>query len=403
MKARKQLVACVLSFALLFGMIPTEKVSAAKKTSLSTKKLTVTKGKSKTLTVKNTKKKVEWKILSGKKCITLKEKSKVAATIKGRKEGTAKVQAKTGKKKLTCNVIVKNGKKTNVPTASTKPAVTTPPSGSGTINEPAGSHEQDVAALKALIKEQRGRGATVSEDIHSKEYVWKNDRLTEIHWNYTYDEDNGYGEKNLKGDISFSPFTELEVLECGSAGGSDDRGELTSFDITKNVKLIKLNCRAKSLKSLDVSNNVNLEELDCSGNELTSLDVTKNVKLERLETYRNWELNSLDVSKNVNLKYLSCLSNPLSSLDITKNVQLVELDVRDGNLSSLDVSKNVNLEKLYCNVNKISSLDLTNNVNLKVLWCDSNQITSLNLINNTKITDLSCDDDVTVIGYTQKG
>ena len=65
MRRKKQLTACLLAFALLLGMIPASEVSAAKKVSLSNKKLTVTKGKSKTLKVKNTKKKVKWKILSG--------------------------------------------------------------------------------------------------------------------------------------------------------------------------------------------------------------------------------------------------------------------------------------------------------------------------------------------------
>ena len=55
MKTKKQLTACLLSFALLLGLIPTAEVSAAKKVSLSSKKITVTKGKSKTLKVKNTK------------------------------------------------------------------------------------------------------------------------------------------------------------------------------------------------------------------------------------------------------------------------------------------------------------------------------------------------------------
>lgn len=110
MRRKKQLTACLLAFALLLGMIPASEVSAAKKVSLSNKKLTVTKGKSKTLKVKNTKKKVKWKILSGKKYISLKKKGKVAVSVKGKKKGTAKVQATVGKKKLTCKVTVKNVK-----------------------------------------------------------------------------------------------------------------------------------------------------------------------------------------------------------------------------------------------------------------------------------------------------
>ena len=110
MRTKRKLIVCFLSFALILGMIPSASVSAAKKISLSSKKITITKGKSKTIKVKNTKKKVKWKILSGKKYITLKKKGKTAATIKGKKKGKAKVQAKVGSKKLTCTVTVKNAK-----------------------------------------------------------------------------------------------------------------------------------------------------------------------------------------------------------------------------------------------------------------------------------------------------
>lgn len=134
MRTKKQLIACGLALALLLGMIPANEVLAVKKVSLSTKKLTVTKGKRKTLKVKNAKKTVKWKILSGKKRITLKKKSKAAVTIKGKKKGTAKVQATIGKTKLVCKVTVKNkktatskSKKTSKPTATPKPKKTSKP------------------------------------------------------------------------------------------------------------------------------------------------------------------------------------------------------------------------------------------------------------------------------------
>lgn len=128
MRTKKQLIACGLSLALLFGMIPGNEVLAAKKVNLSTKKLTVTKGKNKTLKVKNAKKKVKWKILSGKQRIALKKKSNVAVTIKGKKKGTAKVQAVIGKTKLVCKVIVKNKKiATSKPKKTLKPVATPKP------------------------------------------------------------------------------------------------------------------------------------------------------------------------------------------------------------------------------------------------------------------------------------
>lgn len=411
-------MACTLSFALLLGMIPTAEISAAKKISLSTKKLTITKGKSKTLKVKNTKKKVTWKVVSGKKYISLKKKGKTAVTVKGVKKGTAKIQAKADKKNLTCTVTVKNPEKKDNSTKATNQTVATPPSTVQPTGEPDTKNEQDdVTALKTLIAEQRGQGAIVSEDINSEEYKWENGRLTEIHWTWKYNNNQGGESIKLKGSISFSPFTELQVLEC-------EESEITELDVTKNTKLKKLNCHGNLLKNLNVTNNINLIELDCSyNNKLTNIDVTNNIKLERLQIDRNLEMKSLDVSKNINLKYLYCLQSPLTSLDVSKNTELVELDVRGDKLSSLDVRNNLKLELLQCNVNQITDLDVTNNKNLKTLWCNANllssldvsknvalttlycehnQLTSLDLTNNTKLTDLDCDDTVVVIGYNKK-
>lgn len=94
---------------IVYGMVFINPVraSAAKKVSLS-KKLTVRVGQSKKLNLKNNKKKVTWKVVSGKKNITLKSKKKTEVTVAGRKKGTAKVQAKIGKKKYICKVAVKS-------------------------------------------------------------------------------------------------------------------------------------------------------------------------------------------------------------------------------------------------------------------------------------------------------
>ena len=267
------MTACLLSFALLLGMIPANEVSAAKKVSLSTKKLTVTKGKSKTLKVKNTKKKVKWKILSGKKYISLKKKGKVAASVKGKKKGTAKIQATVGKKKLTCKVTVKNVKTSKITPASPVTATpTTKPTATPTAKPTAtplatstNAPENDAEALKNLIAEQKKQGASseLSEDIqNSKQYTWKNGRLVGIDWR----------KVELKGELSTEKFSALHYLYCNN-------NQLTSLDVTKNTALTYLSCSGNQLSSLDVTKNTALTTLSCSSNQFSSLDVTKNTKL----------------------------------------------------------------------------------------------------------------------------
>ena len=77
-------------------------VEAASKVKLNKKKVTLYVGKSTTLKVKGTKKKVKWS--SNKKSVaTVSSKGKV----KAKKKGTATITAKVGKKKYKCKVTVK--------------------------------------------------------------------------------------------------------------------------------------------------------------------------------------------------------------------------------------------------------------------------------------------------------
>ena len=84
---------------LLTGM-PVQHIQASQTVKLSNTKITLKVGTSKTLTLKNNKKKTTWKIVSGKKYVRLKSKKKSSVMIAAVKPGKAKVQAKAGKKKL---------------------------------------------------------------------------------------------------------------------------------------------------------------------------------------------------------------------------------------------------------------------------------------------------------------
>lgn len=100
-------ISLLLVLALVLGLVPGISGEAAKKPKLNKKKLELGVGKKATVKVQNTKKRVKWKVISGKKFIKLKKSGKKAATITGIKAGTAKIRATAGKKKLACTVIVK--------------------------------------------------------------------------------------------------------------------------------------------------------------------------------------------------------------------------------------------------------------------------------------------------------
>ncbi len=86
----------------------------AKSLRLTSKKVTLTVGKSKTIKVRGAKK-VTWKVTSGRKVIRLSAKTRTSVKITAKRAGSAKVQAKAGNKKISCRVTVKpKNKKTTV-------------------------------------------------------------------------------------------------------------------------------------------------------------------------------------------------------------------------------------------------------------------------------------------------
>ena len=255
----------------------------------------------------------------------------------------------------------------------------------------------DVAVLKKIIAEQKERGADVSEDLDSDEYVWKEidgeKRLTEIFW------DN----KNLQGDISFVGLEKLVSIYCGLNHlielNITKNTELTSLyctsnnlkklDISKNIKLKQLWCENLKINELDVTNNTSLIYLFCGYNALKDIDVSKNTLLQTLGCYGQ-DIKELDVSNNTNLTELLCYRNQLTELDISKNDKLEWLWCHSNQLTELDVSKNINLTKLNCASNQLTGLDVSQNINLTNFDCASNQLNELNVLNNLKLAYLLC-------------
>lgn len=111
MKKRKIFVAFLV---LLLLFCPVKTAHAKGKISLNPTKLTVVQGKTKTIKLKNNKKKVTWSIISGKTNITLKNKKKTGVQIIAKRQGMAKVLGKIGKKKYICKVTVKRKQVKNV-------------------------------------------------------------------------------------------------------------------------------------------------------------------------------------------------------------------------------------------------------------------------------------------------
>lgn len=432
-KTGMKVLAGTLAIALVIAVAPAPGAQAAKKVALDKKKLTITAGQSKKLKLKNNKKKVSWKIASGKKYVKLKAKKKTGVTIVAKKKGSAKVQAVIGKKKYTCKVTVKAAKKkpvvTQKPVATVAPTPTLAPTPSPTPTltptpEPTENPEdalnpEEVKTLRTLITTVKEAGATVSEDIlNDTQYEWDDEgALMAINW-------SSDAEVAISGELKFPEFASLFVL---NVAGTD----ITSLDVSACGMLEDLDCSdCEKLASLNVSGCGELGYLTCSRTALTTLDLSgcPYLEAEYVDGPDNLEItwwtpseedvaaleklvNSLienngapeviavrDKNGELNEDYYSWdASGHLSEIyweelglqgeiSLTEFTHLISVDIYENAITSLDLSGCSKLEYLDCNsqVNgdgekTLTSLKLTGCSALLALDCSNCALTTLDL------------------------
>lgn len=77
----KRVLAFILACAVMWNTVSFQQADAAKKVALNKSKISLTVGQQKVITLKNTTKKVSFRVVSGKKYISLKKKTKTCFTI----------------------------------------------------------------------------------------------------------------------------------------------------------------------------------------------------------------------------------------------------------------------------------------------------------------------------------
>ena len=415
-RKRNQLFVTALTAAMAVSLLsPAEPAAAAKKVKFNVKTLSLTVGKKKTLKIKNAKKKAKWSIKSGKDKIKLQKKKKTSVVVAAKKAGSAKVQAKVGKKKYVCKVVVKaktvkNGtsagtKTTNKP-ADTKNATKNPSNGQNNAatqptNNPSNGqnnaatqptnnpskdnpskdnpanptatpaadpdvtkkNEQDVKKLQALIQTLNQKGADISANLDDESvYHWnKEGRLTEIYW----------GEKKIIGAEmpDFNEFTALEILDINNNNISG------TFYVGDLANLKELKCYGNKIDKLVLDTNKNLQELDCHNNQIS---------------------NTIRLNDSKNLERLYCSNNKITELDVSGCDKLQDVDCSNNLMSSLNVSDLPSLKSLNCSRNRLKddNLILTGSIGLINLDCSLNgtnyDFINLNLAGFTKLESLNC-------------
>lgn len=153
----KKIIACTLCISLLSGgLVCSTATLSASKIKLNKKKLTMTKGQSYILIVRNNKKPVKWSS-SKKKVASVTKKGKVTA----KKQGKTNITAKVAAKKLTCKVKVIKAAPNTAPAIN--PAVKSTEAPNSHQNKPTVTNIPNAAATPDATKEPGSTDAPVTE------------------------------------------------------------------------------------------------------------------------------------------------------------------------------------------------------------------------------------------------
>ena len=175
MKKNNELVkkglAIILALVLTVSLVPDSVIpvnAATGKVKLNKKTVTVSVGKKKTIILKKVKHRVVWKIVYGKKNVSIKKKGKYKQkiVIKGRKVGNAKIKAIYGNKKFTLKVKLKTNEETVNKSGEGSSVFTTKSVESSTVEVTSKDKENQTEKenIPVTSKENREEITTKEED-----------------------------------------------------------------------------------------------------------------------------------------------------------------------------------------------------------------------------------------------
>lgn len=164
-----------------------------------------------------------------------------------------------------------------------------------------------------------------------------------------------------------------------TSGQKDDKLSKAERDAVTEINIDNKNCTDLT----GIAYFANLTTLSCEHNGLKELNLEDNESLTKLYCSDN-QLTTLDVSKNVKLRILQCANNGMEKLNLGDITQLTSLQCEYNNLTELDVSKNPYLEELQCRENKLRRVVIGNKYRLTGLYLQGNQLTSLDLSGTTR-------------------
>lgn len=218
----KKIAALLLTLSLVLSILvpePAEAKTVQKRFTMRVREL-------KRLTIKNAKKRVAWKTLSGKNKIRLYKGEKKSVFILAKKKGTVRLQAKIGKKKIVYKITIKEAlqktEETPAPTltlaATSTPAATPEPTLAPqvTITEQAANYEKEVLRL---VNVERSKENLQALKLHSKL-----SQATAIRANELVE---SFSHTRPSGERCFTVFKEVGIASYYACGENIAAGQKT--------------------------------------------------------------------------------------------------------------------------------------------------------------------------------
>lgn len=210
----KKIAALLLTLSLVLSLL----VPGTAEAKTVQKKFTMRVRERKRLTIKNAKKRVVWKTLSGKNKIHVYKGEKKSVFILAKKKGTVRLQAKTGKKKIVYKITIKEALQdteatpTQTPTPSATPEPTLAPQ--VTLTEQAANYEKEVLRL---VNIERSKENLQALNLHSELSQAAAIRANELTESFSHTRPNG--------EKCYSVFKEVGIGSFFSAGENIAAGQ----------------------------------------------------------------------------------------------------------------------------------------------------------------------------------
>lgn len=179
------------------------------------------------LTIKNAKKRVVWKKLSGKNKIRLYKDGKKSVFILSKKKGTARLQAKIGKKKIIYKITIKEAlqeaDETPMPTTTPEPTPEATLAPQVEITEQAANYEKEVLRL---VNIERSKENLQELSLHSKLSQAAAIRANELTQSFSHTRPNG--------DRCFSVFSEVGIGSYYACGENIAAGQKSPQQVVES-------------------------------------------------------------------------------------------------------------------------------------------------------------------------